>query len=398
MLIHTRPQTVAEAAVIARAKQLTDFVWTPLRDVPTFMRATGQTVLPAGVEVKGFPYSSTELQDKFFTENVSIETFLSAIPNPHSKLYQAGHGAYNACNYGIVCNGLVRYALGIPYRVSTARWPTIPGMNEVKPCGEYTAEEICLCDVLYVFREGRSHVSLITDIVYDENGAVVQIEVSEAIRPLCVRRCFTPEEFFEKHAFCSLYRYDKLNEVPLLDEETDRLLWESGIERRTPTIAVDNGNKSNYLVGDEVLISVFLDSSDTVELLLNGEVYKSFAVEKRAMIPLALPRGYYMARLKESRDCVEFCVNQAEVRYEVHKGEITVLADSCDEKSEILYMDFRQKGKACAALEKYEALSDEEKKSGRILRNIPENAENFKVYYKNAYGIWTHPMTAIQEV
>lgn len=394
-LAHTMPSNEHEAAVIARARQLTDFRWTPVRDIPTYTRAGGQTVLSAGVEITGFPYSSTEEGDKFFTENVSIETFLSAISNPHSKIYGAGRGAYHACSYGIVCNGLVRYAFGIPYRVSTARWGTISDMREVKPQGEYTVEEIRLCDVLYVFCEKRSHVSLITDIVRDSDGKIVKIEVSEAIRPLCTRRYFTPEKFLEAHAYCALYRYDKLNEVPLLDEETDRLLWQSEIHRTLPAITVDNGNRSNYLVGEEVLISVFGDQPDTVELLLNGELYKSYPVNKKAMFSLKLPRGYYVARLKEEKSSVEFCVNQADVRHEIHDGCITVFADPCDEKSEIHYMDFRQTGVTCASLEKYEVLSPEEKQSGTITRPIPERAGNFKVYYKNAYGIWTHPMTAL---
>lgn len=125
-MTRVEPTSPAQKAALARAKQLTDFRLTQIRDVPTFHRNEGQTVLKAGEAVTGFPYSSTERTDKFFTENVSIETFLSAIPNPHSKLYQPGHGRFNACNYGIVCNGLVRYAFGIPYRVSTKRWMTIP--------------------------------------------------------------------------------------------------------------------------------------------------------------------------------------------------------------------------------------------------------------------------------
>ena len=85
-LIRTLPDTSAKAAVIARSKQLTDFKWTPLRDVPTYLRNVGNTVLPAGVEVTGFPYSSTELTDKFLCENVSFESFLTAVSNPDSLI------------------------------------------------------------------------------------------------------------------------------------------------------------------------------------------------------------------------------------------------------------------------------------------------------------------------
>lgn len=397
MLISTKPKNAAEAAVIARSRQLTDFKWTPVRDIPTFKRPATQTVIPAGVEVTGFPYSSTELKDKFFTENISFETFLSAIPNPHSKLYQAGHGAFDACNYGIVCNGLLRYALGIPYRVSTARWHTIPGMRLVKPRCQYTVDEIELCDILYAFGEGRNHVSLITDILRDESGKIVEIEVSEAVRPLCKRESYTPEVFYEKYKLFALWRYDKLNEVPPLDTADDELLFKSGIEKITPRITVDNGNRSNYLVGEEILLSVFSAPADTVEIKKGGEVIRTFTVDGNAHLPLTLPRGYYTASLQKDGACVEFCVNQAEVRHECRDGNITVYANPCDENSKIHYMDFRRDGTTVSALEKYEVLTEEEKESGVITRPIPRDGENFKVYYKNAYGIWTHPMRRIEK-
>ena len=76
---------------------------------------------------------------------------------------------------------------------------------------------------------------------------------------------------------------------------------------------------------------------------------------------------------------------------------ITVLAKCDDEKSEVLYMDFRvgvRSGK-CAALAKVEELTPEEKHSGVITRSIPSSAKNYKVYFQNEYGIWTQPMTGI---
>ena len=79
-IIHTLPQTAAEQAVIRRVHLLTDLAWTPLRDIPAFVKGQGYTILPAGVPVTGLPYSSTEATDKFITENVSLYTFLSTIP------------------------------------------------------------------------------------------------------------------------------------------------------------------------------------------------------------------------------------------------------------------------------------------------------------------------------
>ena len=40
-------------------------------------------------------------------------------------------------------------------------------------------------------------------------------------------------------------------------------------------------------------------------------------------------------------------------------------------------------------------MSDEDKRNGRYTAKIPDDAENFKVYFENRYGIWTQPMTKI---
>lgn len=400
MLISTLPGTSAEAAVLARAKQLTDFVWTPIRDVPTYTKTEGQTVLPAGVPVKGFPYSSTEETDKFFTENVSFESFLTAIPNPHSTLYQPGRGARGACNYGVVCNGFVRYTLGIPYRIPTAKWLDLPGMRVVKGHREYTVDDMRLCDVLWAYREGRNHVAMITDILRNEDGVIEKIEISQAKQPHCERATQTPEEFYKEWGPFSLCRYDKLQEVPPLDEENDRLLWESGLDKNTPAVTVDNGNRSNYLVGQRVLLSLLSDEEDTVELYLNGEKIETLTFSDERTVSLFPARGYYEARAGKSGESVFFCVNDATVRHECHGDMVTFYADPNDEKSTICYMDFRidgGKGAACAPLTTYEVLTDEEKKSGVFTRKIPADGKNFKIYYKNPYGVWTHRMTALDE-
>ena len=208
---HTLPSNKYEEAVILRVKQLTDFKWTPIKDIPTFKKDIGNTVLKSGEQVTGFPYASTEAIDKFITENVSIETFLSAIQNPYSKLYQVGKADKDACNYGIVCNGLARYAFGIERRVSTLRWHTIPGMRMIAHKSQFSVDDIKLCDVLLAVNDGRNHVALITDIIKNDNDEIIEIEVSEAVRTSCKRATYSVEIFYEKYAVFALWRYDYIN-------------------------------------------------------------------------------------------------------------------------------------------------------------------------------------------
>ncbi|MBR4866498.1 MAG: hypothetical protein IKU11_07400, partial [Clostridia bacterium] len=225
---------------------------------------------------------------------------------------------------------------------------------------------------------------------------VVGVEVSEAVRPSCRRAVFTPEEFYEKYALFGLCRYDLLDQVPPLDKEQDALLWKSGLQYNRPKIAVDNGNRSNYLAGETVLISVFGDGSDTLDLMRNGEVIKSLRVDARAMIPMEPQPGYYTASLRQAGESVEFAVNRANIIHTLRDGEITIHADPQDPESRILYADFRVKGERVAALARYEELTDEEMETGCFTRPIPPDGENYKVYFENKYGVWTHPMTKIE--
>ena len=48
-------------------------------------------------------------------------------------------------------------------------------------------------------------------------------------------------------------------------------------------------------------------------------------------------------------------------------------------------------------LAKLEELTEEEKETGVFTREIPADAANFKVYFENKYGVWTHTMIRIQK-
>jgi len=416
MLSSTKPDSKGKAAVLARSTQLTDFKWTPVRDITTYTAKNGKTFLPAGVELTGHIYSSCEPNDKFIGENISFETLMTIIANPDSALYQKDlNGHHNSWPYfGVVCNGLARYAYGIERRFNTKRWLEVPGIRKIAEPGQFKAEDIQLCDSLLAFCDKRKHVALITDILRDEAGVIRKIEVSEAIQPSCKRASYEVEEFYEKFKSFALCRYDFVDEVPAPDPVQDAAL-EHGVPA-LPAIAVDYGNKSNYLVGEEVVISVFAPGIHNMELVRDGWPVERITVNAPAKIVRTPKKGYYTVRLVDSGESAEFAVNEAKLSYTVNGSEITVTADSCDPNSEILYMDFREITKTklasaplqdasgnavafynpiCASLAKVEELTDEEKRTGVITRAIPADAGNFKVYFRNKYGVWVHPMTEI---
>lgn len=393
MPISTLPKNGGERAALARALQLTDFVFTPVRDVPTYINGKN-CFFPAGTQVHGFPFSATEKTDKYVTENVQIRTFLSAIRNPYSTLYAPGQGLSYGCNYGVVCVALVRYALGIPYRVSTLLWEKIPGMRRIADRGCYTAEDIRLLDILYACGKERSHVALVTDILKDGDGKICEIEVSEAVRPCCRRVRYPLSDFFEAWKLFHLVRYEHLASVPPLNEADAALLKDYKDGEAPRAIEVDNGDFSNYLLGQIATLATFTDAEDTVQIYKNGvlkEAYEVCGRSVRAFEPEEC--GYYTARLKENGCEVSFAFLRAKTDFKIENGSITITADPCDENSKIHYMDFRIAGEGPRPLAKYEPLTEAEKKSGVITRKIPKNAGGFKVYYENAYGIWTHPLT-----
>ena len=185
------------------------------------------------------------------------------------------------------------------------------------------------------------------------------------------------------------------------DPEQDKLLWQ-GVQG-LPEIAVDYGNKANYRTYEDVVISTFADEESEVEICCGDTVVETVVMAGKSKIVRQFDRGYYTVTHKNTGKSVEFCVAMPEISHTVENGVITVKADSCDSESKILYMDFREKPKAasgvvhhydpsCASLAKLEELTEEEKKTGIIVREIPEDAENFKVYFENKYGVWTHTM------
>ena len=253
---------------------------------------------------------------------------------------------------------------------------------------------MCLCDVLHAYNDGRNHVALVTDIIKGNNETIVGVEISEGVAPLCKREVYTPEEYYEKYRPFALWRYDLIDEIPPLNQKEVEVL-SSGLERKLPKITVDNGNKSNYFAGEEIIISVFEENADVVQIISNQKVVREFKTAGRSFFPCTLPQGYYIAQLKNTEAFVEFCVVGPTIRHEVNDSVLTITVNANDCQSEISYLDFRLPGDKVAGIVSYEVLSEEERKTGVIIREIPKGAENFKVHFRNPYGVWSHRMIKI---
>lgn len=392
-LLYTRPETLGQYNALKRSADLTDFTFTPVRDMPIRQSSKVETKLEAGVEYTGVPYSSCEPNDKFIGVNVSEETFLSALANPDSVLYTKDLYQFTGVRdtyYGIVCNGLVRYAYGIKERYNTRLFHTIPGMTTVANRETFKVEDIEIADALCAWGDGTNHTALISGIFRDPvTKEIKEIEISHATRPRCKRVTYTPEEFYEKWKKYSLYRYDYIDTVEY-DEEVHKLMFESDLATKLPVIAVDYGNKSNYDLGEETVISVFREGASTVEIVKNDEVIETVNLDSPQKFKRTLDRGYYKVRIKETGDFAEFAVCGAEIEENTENGIITVKASPCDENSKLMFMDFRIVGQG--SIECLE-LTEEEKNTGIVTRPVPEGTDGYNVHFENKYGVWVwnHP-------
>ena len=263
-------------------------------------------------------------------------------------------------------------------------------MKKVAVASTYTVYDIELCDVLHYY-SGGGHVAIITGILRDENGNVVAVEVSECIRTNCVSRWFSTSSFEAYRRKYTLCRYENLEAIPEFDETTNDILYNSGIEKIAPVIAVDYGNKSNYFHGETTVISSFAEGENVVEIYRGEELIEQISVNGYTKIERVLEGGYYTVKLRGTEHFNEFCVVNPEITHTVENGVITITASSGDSESKINHMEFR--GDNVQPI----TLTEEEVATGIIVREIPVGETYFKISFRNKYGIWTHKSIKIYQ-
>lgn len=211
---HAIPENQGVQNVIDRAYLLTDVEWTPLKNVPGLQGSGKVIAFEAGVTYKGIPYSGVTYNDCYVGLNVSLESFVTALENPKSVLYTENLQSTNskaATYFGTVCSKFAQYALDVPGSYNTNNVANIPGMKTLALPGEYTVDQIKLGDVVL---NVEKHTTICTDIIYDADGNVAYIEISEATYPVVRRKLWNPEEFYDHFATYRLCRYQYIENTP----------------------------------------------------------------------------------------------------------------------------------------------------------------------------------------
>ena len=402
-LFHDVPSSEGVKNGLKRAKRMVEARFTPILPYPVINYSTDaegnrtyyENRVSAWLPQKGLPYSSVRKVEKYIGYNVSFETFYSALRNPDSVVYTRPitGTAQNVHNYyGIVCSCFVSEVLDLPYRTPCVRIPQLPDITRIDPD---PLENLRLLDlILHV----KKHVAVITDIERDEDGIVRFITVSESTLPFCKVTRFTTEEFkgYWLDREFSIYRYAGVDRItytpdPFLPIEEDGPMETPKINR---VLMTDYGNKANYRLHEDVLVSVFEPGFDT--LLLEGPDSET------ALIPVVegkctlLPKkaGFYSVKAlrgEEESDPVLFCVT--DLRFTMDKASYAPketmkirFENSADEP--LLAWQFNRcaNDRGCGG-----AFLTEAPLGNELTLTVPDVEESVELYImaKNAYGVYT---------
>jgi len=317
-LVHDIPENKGVENGIKRAKQMTEFRWTPVEYLPavsTFPNMEKERIYlsrmmrPWGPQ-KGLIYSSVLKHQKFVGFNVSFEAYVTALSDPNSVMYKYnvdGEGRKNAnCWYGVVCSCFASYTLGMKERWICRTWPTVDGVTCL---GQPALEDLKLLDIVL---NVKRHIAVITDILRDEAGQVRMVEVSESTLPLAKSTYFTPEEFrgFWYDNEFKIYRKTGLEKItytpspfvrieadPERHIEGDPVMEEYKINR---DILPDQGNGTNYKEAQEIVLDLLNDSWDGAEVTDAGGKSEVFdAAGGKVVIPAGSSfhrPGFYTAK------------------------------------------------------------------------------------------------------
>ena len=425
-LIHDIPAHKGIENGIKRAKQMTDFRWTPVKDLPAVDTFTGMNRereyhsfrLVPWFPQKGMVYSSVLKTQKFVGFNVSFETFVSALSDPESVLYKYdvdGQGRKNAnCWYGVVCSCFVSYVLDMKERWICRTWPTV---KNVTCLGKPDVNELRLLDIVL---NVKRHIAIITDILRDENGDVQRIEVSESTLPFCRATYFTPEEvrgaWYDREF--QIYRKSDLEGIryipsPFVKVEADP---ERGIEgdpdlepvRINRDILPDQGNRSNYKQSQEIILDLLKESWDGVEITAeDGEKAVYAAEEHKVTVPMDSPMhrpGFYTAKAicRKTGETSEPCAyavtgltltaaegdtsTDAEAPASVRSGQKLEIrfANPCPDQLDMIYIhEVTNSGER-----KRFAITEEDRRKGSVTIEFPEVESVYFVFLSadNKYG------------
>ncbi len=313
-LTYDQPENTGVMNGLKRAAQFTRLTYSSIRLFPIchvlFLgkkEYCGSYQLP-GWPAKGLPYSSVIKHQKLIGYHVSFESFMTALKDPKSVLYTKdlfdGERKNAAAWYGTVCSSLASYVWDLPIQHTCSNWAQ---MEDVRRLGQPALEELKLLDVLL----NVTHIAVITGIERDDQGKVRRIEVSESTLPNCRAAWFTADQFvsYWYHSLTTPYYIFRRRDNSRITYAPNPFVHVAANEERgivgdaplppyeyNEVIVPNQGNRSNYLAGEEPVVLDILDEAFLCVEVRNerGET-SMYSVKDGQVILKDQPCGQYTA-------------------------------------------------------------------------------------------------------
>lgn len=162
--------------IVKRARQMHEVEWTPVKDIVSWKSDSGLVVtFKAGVTYNGLPYGQP-VSAKYVPWNATLKEFVEAVKDGSSRMYTS-RSYYNrsAPYYSSDCSAFVSWAWGLSSRQTTSSIPSFA--TRVTPQNLYGLQVGDALD------KAGSHVILVEDIGYDDDGDIVYIDILEQTPP-----------------------------------------------------------------------------------------------------------------------------------------------------------------------------------------------------------------------
>lgn len=155
--------------IVKRSRQLTGVKWTPLEDRYQWGY---RGMFEAGTTYTGLPYGQPVNTNGYVGFGISLSGFAEATLDNTTKFY-SGYSTYNkiAPYYSTDCSGFASYCWQTDKRRTTYSLPEV--------CEKISEQSIYALQIGDILNHTTSHVVLVTDVLYDAQGAVCYVEISE---------------------------------------------------------------------------------------------------------------------------------------------------------------------------------------------------------------------------
>ena len=431
---HDFPENAGQLNVIYRAYQMSQLSYTAKAKLYLHSGGSVESTeviedVEAGTELDGVPYSSMRETMASIPQATSFHAFMTMVENANSYLYtkhyepvSPGYDYNSRCYVGAVCSSLVAYCYGIddviPTTISFAHYS---GMNQL-PESQQNPQSLKLADML---NKAGEHIVIVTDIIRTDRGKVKAIEVTEAWKPLCRTKTYTPAQIISRYfdnGFVA-YRYENVDEVTYTPDPWIHIDdTETGTPEYNSVLSPRKGEKSNWGVGETVEIDVLDNTAGYTSYVLknvaSGSVVSTASIPAGNVIRLtSLSEGRYSVHLTDgtnTSDPVLFDVIDADPDYHVKSEaypdlgyhQVLVEFESAANRipSAVYWCCNKQSSADYKAVLDYHVLTAAEVTAGKATIDEPTEYRSqysdsgvwkMRVCYKTEFGLFASPLVDV---